>query len=75
MPQYLPEDAPWSNASTWSYSSAPECVVLRADDTVVLEVRRLGVAEAQVAAGTVELDDDGKAEAGAAPRRLADPYR
>jgi hypothetical protein len=61
VPSYVPEDTHWNGP--WQYVSGPERVTLRSGETLVLDVRRLAVTDAQVDAGDVDLDDDGKAEA------------
>lgn len=67
VPSYLP-DAPSSRSGPWTYRSGAERVTLHdGDETVLLDVRRFAVTEAQIEAGLAELDDDGKAEADQLP--------
>lgn len=56
VPSYTDDDR------YWTCTIESERIALMADLEVVLDVRRLAVTEAQVAAGLVELDDNGKAE-------------
>lgn len=63
VPSYLPDDTSWPGPWLWTSDAERICLYAENGERLMVDVQRLGVTEAQVEAGLVELDDAGKAEA------------